>query len=341
MSITDMQNKRIMTVMLEWDYGNPARGDSDVKIWFHNNFKHYFNQVDPFWYDQYIHGSTDNLQKEILDYADKIKPDLIFFFPYTHQFKTETLQQLKKHYQTIAWFGDDQWRFEDFSSVYAPHFGHVVTTDPWAVPKYEKIGVKPILSQWAGQLYTDPRPPYPADHTFKYDVSFIGGTNPVRRWFVKQLNNAGINVQCFGQGWPNGKVSDQEMENIFRESKINLNLSNSVSYDARYLLSNLRNILTTLRSPKNVEQIKARHFEIPVAGGFELSYYIPGIENVFEVGKEIVCYSSIEDCIQLIQYYLAHDQERYAIAKKGYQRAISSHTYDHRIKEIFQSLWNQ
>ena len=51
-----------------------------------------------------------------------------------------------------------------------------------------------------------------------------------------------INVHCFGDGWINGRVTDEDIEQIFVSSKINLNISNSISYDIRYLLSSLRNL---------------------------------------------------------------------------------------------------
>ncbi len=48
------------------------------------------------------------------------------------------------------------------------------------------------------------------------------------------MKKRGINVSVFGIGWPNGQVSSDEMNDIFMNSRINLNISNSENHDLRY-----------------------------------------------------------------------------------------------------------
>ena len=127
------------------------------------------------------------------------------------------------------------------------------------------------------------------------------------------------------------------MVQVINQSKINLNLSNSVSWDLRYLLSSPRALYTALRSAKRVEQIKARPFEINGCGGFQLSYYVEGLEQYYEIGQEIAVYLDMDDLINKVNYYLAYEDEREAIAERGYQRTLSEHTY----KQRFQSVLTQ
>ena len=62
----------------------------------------------------------------------------------------EILDYLKSKYITINWFCDDQWRFENFTKYYAPHFTYSVITDKFVFRKYRNIGYKNVIpSQWA------------------------------------------------------------------------------------------------------------------------------------------------------------------------------------------------
>lgn len=81
--------------------------------------------------------------------------------------------------------------------------------------------------------------------------------------------------------------------------------------------------------------MKARQFEINGCGGFQLSYYVDGLEHCYEIGREIVVYLDVDDLISKVKYYLAHDDEREAIASRGYQRTLAEHTYTQRFQSIF------
>ena len=324
--------KKILYIGSQYEYSKKENGESLNKKAFYNNFVDLGYEVISVWYDE----RYNDLQQEIIQKAHEIKPDMIFFILQANQIEKSTLQKLKDdgHF-LVNWFGDDQWRFDDFSSEYANYFDACMTTDKFSVEKYKSIGQNNIIrSQWAS---LESNVKY-KNNEYKYDVSFIGGANPFRKWFVKELAKREIKVDCFGSGWENGRVSYEEMEEIFATSKINLNISNSTQYDIRYLLSNPRNILNTLRSTKNKSQTKARIFEILVQGGFELTEYVPSLEDYFDIGKEIACYRDIDEAELLIKYYLTHEDERENIKLAGVQRARNEHTFKNRIVEFMKEI---
>lgn len=326
---------KILFVDLKFDYGQEKRGLNQIgEVGFNQVFRSLGHDVVNFYYDSYL-SRTEELQTDLLKRADEVKPDLIFFILFTDQFKFETLDKLKQKYRTINWFGDDQWRFDNFTSKYAPHFTHCITTDIYAQKKYADIGVKNLfISQWAA-LNADIKDD--VAH-YKYDVSFIGGAHPVRKWILNEFKKAGLEVTAFGHGWPQGILSIEEMKNVFQSSKVNLNLSNSINYDIRFLTHHWKNIAYALKGAKNNSQIKARNFEIPFFGGFQISDYVPGLERYLDIGREVVCYSNIDEAIQLTQYYLRNDAEREAIKNKSIVKAREHHTYKHRLKEILEKL---
>jgi spore maturation protein CgeB len=328
---------KILLVDVQYEYGMKHRGINQIgEMGFHQVFRRLGHTVECFYYDDFLNDKK-NLQDELLKFATGLNPDLIYFQLAEDQFEFSTLDTLRAKYRTINWFGDDQWRFDTFTKVYAPHFTYNVTTDPFAVPKYNEIGIKNVfLSQWASIDYE-----FPMDESYvdyKYDVSFIGGSNSVRRWFVKELEKRDIKVAAFGFGWPNGTVKLNEMAKIFRTSKINLNLSNSNCYDIRYLVNNIKNPIVALRSPKNASQIKARNFEIPYFGGFQLTNYVPTIENYLRIGEEIICYSDVDEAALQIKHFLKDDAKRETIRKQGMERARKEHTFFQRHKTIFEKI---
>jgi spore maturation protein CgeB len=64
------------------------------------------------------------------------------------------------------------------------------------------------------------------------------------------------------------------------------------------------------------------------------------LHEMFEPGKEVVSYRTPEECAEMIQYYLEHDEEREAIARAGQQRTLRDHTYDKRMQELVDIVQN-
>jgi len=326
---------KILYVDLQYDYGIKARGRNIIGLdGFKNSFEQLGHDVVMFYYDEYL-NNTNPMQEKLKAFADREKPDLIFFSLFLDQFKLDTLDYLKSKYTTVNWFGDDQWRFDNFTYKYATHFTYCITTDKFSIPKYKKIGQNNVIySQWAA-INSHKIPKFEG---YKYDVTFVGGFHPYRKWFINTLKKRSVNVEAFGNGWENGPLSENDMNKLFASSKINLNIGNSNSFDIRYLLSYWKAIPLLFRSQKNASQIKARNFEIPYFGGFQLTDYVPTIENYFDISKEILCYKDIDEAELLIRYYLDHEEEREIIKRKSHDKAIKEHGYINRSRDVLEQI---
>ena len=104
-----------------------------------------------------------------------------------------------------------------------------------------------------------------------------------------------------------------EAPRVYHGSRINLNIS-------------LRSI---------VNGAPLRCFEIMGAGGFLLSSWASDLADMFEPGEDYVYYESTEDMLGKIAYYLEHEDERAQIAANGLAKIRQSHTYLHRVREMF------
>jgi len=82
-----------------------------------------------------------------------------------------------------------------------------------------------------------------------------------------------------------------------------------------------------------------RFFEVALAGGFQLvDRQIPGISHYLREGKDYAAFSSPEECVEKIRYYLSNDKERRKIAHSAQERVQNQHTYTHRVRSILEQL---
>lgn len=103
-----------------------------------------------------------------------------------------------------------------------------------------------------------------------------------------------------------------QMPLVFNQSKINLNIT-------------LRSIHTG---------IPLRVLDILSCGGFVLSNYQEELDEYFKDGEELVLFSSLDDAIDKIKYYLNHDVEREKIAANGLKAVKERFTYEKGIKKL-------
>src|SRR5205814_142940 len=103
----------------------------------------------------------------------------------------------------INWFADDHWRFDDFTVHMAAGFDVAVTTDEDSLPRYEAAGHRnAFLSQWACNKDAYQK----VSDAIEHEVTFVGQPHGGRRATVARLAEAGLGVECWGHGWPNGRL---------------------------------------------------------------------------------------------------------------------------------------
>ena len=89
-----------------------------------------------------------------------------------------------------------------------------------------------------------------------------------------------------------------------------------------------------MKNIKVNDGIKARHFEVPLNNGFLINYYSPFLEDYYVIGQEMPCYSSIDELVDLVNYYLKNDLIRERIKLNMVKRANTDHTYFKRTKDF-------
>lgn len=345
---------KIVYTACKYDYMDASRGYSFEYHNFYGTLEHMKNiELIYFPYDQILDTGRDKFNNDLLELVKKEKPDLLFVTMFTDQLKKEMIDYIseKTNCETFAWFCDDCWRFYNYSKYWTPHFNWVSSTDISAPVNYKKIGYKNLIrTQFACNhfLYK------PLDLPKIYDVTFVGQPHGDRIKIVEKIKKAGIDIQCWGKGWPNGRVSQEDMIRIFSQSKININFAKGSGdvnlrglariffkkenglirfQNPKYWIDNVKSLLGNIKN-----HIKGRNFEILGCKGFLITGNADNLKDYYQDGKEVVIYKDTKDLIEKIRYYLAHDQEREAIAKAGYERTLRDHTYEKRFNEIFKII---
>lgn len=103
-------------------------------------------------------------------------------------------------------------------------------------------------------------------------------------------------------------------EMTYGKTKVNLNHQKTIKNDYVYL--------------------NQKAFDIPMSGNFQLST-VPEVVNIFE-GK--VGYTTEDEMIDKIMYYIEHEEERTRMAIKSYEVVIRDHTYTVRMDNLLKKL---
>lgn len=344
---------RILYVAMRYDYGRQEQGDSFEHGNFYDSLRNLGHEILYFDFPTLLqrHG-RDGMNRRLFEIAKTERPELMFTVLFQDELDRETVRRISDlpNTTTLNWFCDDHWRFDNFSRHWAPAFNWVVTTDSTAVEKYAEIGCNHVIkSQWACNHFQYRK----LDLPLVYDVTFVGKPHGIRRDIIETLRGCGIHVRVWGHGWGEGRATQEQMIELFNQSRINLNLSNA-SGKRRHRWQRVldrtqrgvNRILGRRPDPAKVdllsigatEQIKGRNFEVPGCGGLLLTGEADNLGAYYKPDMDVVTYQHFGSMVERIRYYLAHEDERARIAEAGYQRTLSEHTYAHRFNEIFERI---
>lgn len=81
-----------------------------------------------------------------------------------------------------------------------------------------------------------------------------------------------------------------------------------------------------------------RLYEATGVGSLLITDSKDNLGEIFEVGKEVVAYSSPQEAAELIRYYIEHPDEADLIAKAGQARTLKDHTYKSRMNQLMPIL---
>ena len=231
----------------------------------------------------------------------------------------------------VSWWVDDPFRAPQAMHLF-PLFDVLYMFDKGRLAELEAAGARRIVYLPCACDHNTFRPQTlnPADYpALNCTVGFVAAFYPGRGALLGHLQ--GLDVGLWGPGWDAAPELQRLPPGTWRGRRI-------TASDAAKVY-NLAQICPNVHHPQTqIGGLNTRTFEVLAAGGFELVDNVAGLDENFEVGREIVSYTSPAHFRELADYYLAHDDERRAIAARGRARVLRDHTYEERLKTILRTL---
>jgi len=199
---------------------------------------------------------------------------------------------------------------------------------PDSVTEFRQLGVHSELHR----LAFEPRIlSYLKDQKKTIDISFVGSLYDVhsgRMHFLEVLATRFGQMQIWGPG----------VSHLSKNSPIRKRYAGQ-AWGLKMYQVICKSVMTlNTHGDKVAYAANMRLFETTGVGTLLITDWKENLHEMFEPGKEVVAYRTPEECAELIQYYLEHNDEREAIARAGQERTLREHTYYRRMQELAASV---
>ena len=247
------------------------------------------------------------------------KPDVLYcqdlsFFP------GEVLRELKQYVGLIVGQIACPLPPEPFIKGY----DLILTSFPHFVDRLRGLGVK---SEYFRIGFDERVLPLLGEVNKDVNCSFVGGISrhhggaiPLLEYLAEQTDMRifGYGVNSLAATSPirqrhGGEVWGLDMYRALARSRITLN----------------RHINVAENNANNM-----RLYEATGVGAMLLTDRKDNLQELFDIGKEVVAYSSKEEAAELVRHYLDHPEEAEKIAQAGQTRTLREHTYRARMAEL-------
>ena len=195
-----------------------------------------------------------------------------------------------------------------------------------------RIGARRVERYHKGfDLHTHRPVNLPEDHP-GHDVLFIGHYEPPREKAIAFLIERGVPVTVIGCRDAIGKRS------YWRRIERSAYIQGGVyGQDYTKAICSAK-IALCFYSRWNRDTENSKMYEIPACGTFMLAERNRENVKMFEEGKEAEFFSSREELMEKVKYYLSHPDERRRIAEAGGERCMKSgYSYHERLKKMLRT----
>lgn len=215
-----------------------------------------------------------------------------------------------------------------------PIYDFLITTKEWEISLYKKFGGENIILTYQGhddRFYPRATLRQGEFEIYSSDVCFVGHTQKHYVERLKAISSLGINLRVWGDQWP----QYMKKKNWARSLVVDQGLWGE-SYPKALSCAKIGLGLLGKHIP---ETSTTRTFEIPAMGTFFLAERTPIHQTLFDEGKEAEFFSSDEEMLSKIRYYLSHDSERQKIALAGRSRCeLSGYSSSDLLRRIITQI---
>jgi len=148
----------------------------------------------------------------------------------------------------------------------------------------------------------------------------IYGNDAWLKWLPPDVAN-----RCF-----KGVAHYRRLFDIYRNARITLNIHSLQTYTC----------------------MNVRDFDVPAAGGFLLSDWLPRADEIYQPGfvsdlpmnglsnKQVFFYRSVTELQKTASYFIEHEDQRLECIERAREHVMHHHTYQHRAQTLYQYILN-
>lgn len=268
----------------------------------------------------------------LLDLIKKDAPDLIVIIKglYVHP---ETLLRIKEISPlTMVFIFNNENPFTDVDTNTNPwvrstikYYDAYFTYGHFLVEPLKKAGAKRV--EYLPFAY-DPELFYPVTPTpedvavYGSPIAFIGTFDKEREWWFNHLLDYPLAI--WGSGW---EKANSKLRAKWRGKRV---------YGGEYSkVCSCSGIVLNFLRKYDIPSHTARTFEVPACKAFMLATRTPEHQEFFEEGREADYFSSPQELIRKINFYLERADLRKEIAERAYKK-VFRHTYEARARRILE-----
>lgn len=260
------------------------------------------------------------VERWLVSAAKATRPEL--FLAPTQCVSEETLRALKSAgvRARVAWWGDPTANMKR-QGLLSDQWDAIFMKDADTASRFRRVGLN------AKVLHEAMNPAWhrPVAAQANESVVVAGNFYEYRQFLVRRLISRGVKVSLYGGRlplWVHPDIRERHSGRyIVREEKSRVFGEGLACLNSMQLIEG--------------DSLNCRAFEIAGAGGLQLMEYRPAIDECFEPGKEILTFSSLDELIDHIERAMRDKERMRGIREAGARRALSEHTYRHRLERIF------
>lgn len=270
--------------------------------------------------------------RDLVIQALQSQPDYLFTFGH-YPIQAGALAQIRSTAKTalVHVWPDTLLNVGNNLILCLPLFDLVASYSRSGLEQFQSLGAKRVV--WI-PLAGDPSMHASVDCTeseknqYGADVTFIGGWRPEREAILSKLGGFDLKIwgpdwgqRCRGnktiaKNWKGRPLYETEFAKAVVSSKINLNIID----------------------PSNYPAANMRFFEIPVAGGLQVSSPCPEMEREFVHGEHLFYYRDANELSDLIATLIGDTRLRNRVAQAGQAKVLAAQTYTDRVRSMLQQF---
>lgn len=247
------------------------------------------------------------------------KPDVIFVCDVLY-LPAKFLQQLKRYTSLLV----GEMAYPIPPNLDLRPFDLIISAAPHYVDRLRQAGAKSELLRLAFEpTILDRLNSEPKDEA----VVFIGSVSAGHQQRLDLLETLcrNVSLSCWGHG----------AETLPLDSPLRGRMKKPLwGYDMYRQLQRAKIALNIHIDMAEGYAANMRLYEATGVGTMLLTDWKTNLHEMFEINKEVAAYRSVDECVELVQYYLQRDVERELMAQAGQKRTLSEHTYYQRMQEL-------